>query len=267
MAVSMTTVSSRHLLQLPTELRLQIYEYVVPAIPLRAPKNEFLGLAQTCQQLRAEVVPIILRAMRNAFAAITQPGLEHCDYKIVIKPARNLHELYHGEIQMVFNFTSPSERTARSCIMMHELLDFAFETCTMKVNCDHFSTDALQGYKIFLSGCLRLFVTEVPYPIRAVFRPKVITFDCTGVSTYAQGRFYGFPRTYIENIYRQERWSLKVHTRKGMWPSIIQLKHATRDHDWTAPQILNPETRDDNIISSYVDPPWRNNTSPGSTAS
>ncbi|KAF2643789.1 hypothetical protein P280DRAFT_216762 [Massarina eburnea CBS 473.64] len=53
------------LLSIPTELRLQIYTYLVPHIPLSCPPTRFTGLLYSCKYIRSELEPEILKRMTS----------------------------------------------------------------------------------------------------------------------------------------------------------------------------------------------------------
>jgi hypothetical protein len=56
-------MSANLLLDLPTELRLRIYDFVVPPIPLSAPPAQYTGLLCSCRLVRYELGPEILKRM------------------------------------------------------------------------------------------------------------------------------------------------------------------------------------------------------------
>jgi hypothetical protein len=53
------------ILSLPTELRLRIYEVVIPEIPLCVHRTVYSGLLYACKQIQYEIEPIILAAMNT----------------------------------------------------------------------------------------------------------------------------------------------------------------------------------------------------------
>jgi hypothetical protein len=64
------------LLNLLTELRLQIYSYVVPKVPRSQVRTMYSGLVLSCKTIRDEIEPTILRIMYNVLAGIAQVSLE-----------------------------------------------------------------------------------------------------------------------------------------------------------------------------------------------
>ncbi|KAF1962146.1 hypothetical protein CC80DRAFT_155578 [Byssothecium circinans] len=54
---------SPHLLSLPPELRLRIYFYLIPNIPLSSPATQFTGLLYSCKYIRSELEPEIIKLM------------------------------------------------------------------------------------------------------------------------------------------------------------------------------------------------------------
>ncbi|KAF2250895.1 hypothetical protein BU26DRAFT_517680 [Trematosphaeria pertusa] len=51
------------LLTLPTELRLHLYDFVVPEVPLSVPASQYTGLLYSCTRIRDELQPEILKHM------------------------------------------------------------------------------------------------------------------------------------------------------------------------------------------------------------
>jgi hypothetical protein len=49
------------LLSLPAELRLAIYDFAIPDIPLHHHRSRYVGLVNTCRLMRTEAEPIILK--------------------------------------------------------------------------------------------------------------------------------------------------------------------------------------------------------------
>jgi hypothetical protein len=60
------------LLELPTELRLQIYSYFLPDVPLSVPPNEFTGLLYSCKTILYELEPEICKRLTVAVNAIDE---------------------------------------------------------------------------------------------------------------------------------------------------------------------------------------------------
>lgn len=56
--------------RLPSEIRLHIYSYVVPKIPLMIPPREFSGLLYSCKAIQAELEPEICKSMARFIGAI-----------------------------------------------------------------------------------------------------------------------------------------------------------------------------------------------------
>jgi hypothetical protein len=65
-----STDAASPLLQLPTELRLQIYGYVVPDVPLSVPPNQFTGLLYSCKTILNELEPEICKHLAAAVNSI-----------------------------------------------------------------------------------------------------------------------------------------------------------------------------------------------------
>lgn len=89
----MAEIPYSQLLDLPAELRLQIYEYAVPAIPLHARRAEYTGLVYACKHTQTEVTPLILQRMRDIFVGISKECLEVWDEEVTFSNAQTLHEL------------------------------------------------------------------------------------------------------------------------------------------------------------------------------
>lgn len=86
------------LLSLPAELRLRIYEFVVPIIPLTAPPSEYNGLLYSCRVIRNEMEPEILKRM-IAFLLERQDNCRKVyPEDLIFREPRNLEELYSLEV-------------------------------------------------------------------------------------------------------------------------------------------------------------------------
>jgi len=69
-------MASSPFIELPAELRLRVYNFVVSAIPLAAPPTQYRGLLYSCRLVRRELEPEILKRM-TAFLLDVQSRCRH----------------------------------------------------------------------------------------------------------------------------------------------------------------------------------------------
>ncbi|KAH7408122.1 hypothetical protein DE146DRAFT_362983 [Phaeosphaeria sp. MPI-PUGE-AT-0046c] len=79
-------------LGLPAEIRLQIYDYIIPLVPLSKPRSDYVGLLYTSKQIRSEFEPEILKAMRPALVTFCNTVRRGTD-SITFKEFHTFHEL------------------------------------------------------------------------------------------------------------------------------------------------------------------------------
>ena len=133
---------SNHMLMLPTELRLRIYNHVIPTVPLSEPRSQYIGLLYTSKQTQLEVEPEILAAMRKALVALCNNSRKGFITNITLDEFHNLHELenltIHVHLDHVPNDFSrsffPAEVTSDALLAV---LAHRFNIVTMKVDGTH----------------------------------------------------------------------------------------------------------------------------------
>ncbi|KAF2832767.1 hypothetical protein CC86DRAFT_65 [Ophiobolus disseminans] len=80
------------LLNLSAELRITIYGFLVPDIPLQDPR-QYLGLFYACKQTRAELKPNVFQSMQTTLDRITKDSWIGWDDVVTFRTTHNLHEM------------------------------------------------------------------------------------------------------------------------------------------------------------------------------
>lgn len=119
----MTTHLGCRLFNLPPELHLYIYSYVVPAVPLAEAGIVYKGLVYSCKQASAEVQLIILKAIGIYYSGITRARHEAYSDQITFRRLHNLVEV--EKLELVAHLNRPisapplTEHTLQQIIYLH----------------------------------------------------------------------------------------------------------------------------------------------------
>jgi hypothetical protein len=124
------------LLRLPTELRLRIYDFIIPEVPLLVHRIVYSGLLYSCKQTRYELERIVLTAMNNELTQITEICLYNFDMEIVFDPPSTLQALENMTVTARSEWQSldPTRRTWNPLITLSRM---HFESLMIKVVCKH----------------------------------------------------------------------------------------------------------------------------------
>ncbi|CAI6332419.1 unnamed protein product [Periconia digitata] len=85
------------ILDLPPEMRLRIYEYLLAAIPLSTPPSQFTGLLFSCRQIRHELEYLVVTRMRAHFLDIQQ-RCAAMDNDIIFAPMTTFNDVYNLKV-------------------------------------------------------------------------------------------------------------------------------------------------------------------------
>lgn len=138
-----------HLLTLPTELRLRIYNYAIPTVPLSEPRSQYIGLLYTSKQIRSEVLPELLAAMRCALHNHFNDSNSKRGYitSITFDDFHTLYELENLTIRIILepkpdNFQADTYSQAQlTSDVLLGVLAYRFNILTIKVDgIDRFGT-------------------------------------------------------------------------------------------------------------------------------
>jgi hypothetical protein len=83
------------LLALPTELRLLVYDFVIPPIPLSGPPVQYTGLLYSCHLIRHELVPEILKRMTTFLYSVQARCRKVYDGDMLFEEPQSLESLHN----------------------------------------------------------------------------------------------------------------------------------------------------------------------------
>jgi hypothetical protein len=132
----MASGTLRTTLSLPTELRLRIYEVVIPENPLCVHRTVYSGLLYACKQTQYEIELIILAAMNTDLMRIEEICLRHFAVEIVFQALSNLHALENTHITARSEWL-PLDPTMRLWNPFMSLIRLHFKTLVIEVGCKH----------------------------------------------------------------------------------------------------------------------------------
>jgi hypothetical protein len=81
------------LLDLPAEIRNRVYEHVVPDVPLRYPRSNYVGLVYSSKQLRSELEPIVITKTVAWLEVITESCFRDFNDIFTFTRPQTLHDL------------------------------------------------------------------------------------------------------------------------------------------------------------------------------
>jgi hypothetical protein len=155
---------SNYLLTLPAELRLRIYNHVIPMVPLSEPRSQYIGLLHTSQQLRSEVLPELLAAMRRALHTHLDNPNSRRGYitSITFDEFHSLYELENLTIRILLE-PKPDDFQADNCSqaqltsdVLLAVLGYRFNILTIKIE----GTERFGGQSN-REAWMRMVVTDV----------------------------------------------------------------------------------------------------------
>jgi hypothetical protein len=199
------------LLDLPAEMRLLIYSYVVPDIPLSVPRAQYQGLVYTCKQTRNELEPEIFQAMRSVFTKITQEICERFDDDITFSTFHSFRELENIQIKARLSWRI-KERHALNYRDFHpirKLLDFHFDAVTIYIKC---KPGPDNGYYAkppcawFMDWIVKPFFKR---PERVAIKLKSLVVDHTEELTCSHARVIRVSRISASRILNSKIWDIK----------------------------------------------------------
>jgi hypothetical protein len=205
--------TSCQLLHLPAELRLHIYSYVVPDIPLSVSRAQYQGLLSCCRQIRSEIEPDILRAMRNMLAKITRDSLEGWNDDITFNAPQNLGELENlqGTAHICWRDLTPGVPVKRHNHPLLGLLGMHFNIVNIQATCKHKNDDEAEitPHCIWMRWIILPFASS--YSSRdGLVHLNMLEFSYTDMLTCTQGGWIQPIRRYhAQKIRRARVWDFK----------------------------------------------------------
>ncbi|KAH7080618.1 hypothetical protein BKA63DRAFT_488357 [Paraphoma chrysanthemicola] len=215
-------------LNLPAELRLQVYNYAIPGIPLSQPRSHYNGLITACRQTRVEVEALILERMRQTLSGIAEESLGKFRDIILFTIPQTLQELSNLSIEMRVAWrvvgNSWDERWTRHPVL--GLLDLRLNLLTIKISCNHDENDAAE-HEVHLRWMLARFMSTEP-------EQHVPRINKLNLNWVAASPLYGCPwarfrRDFmgfddIRNITRDHVWQYTVSKYQARLPLAIRLE-------------------------------------------
>lgn len=85
-------------LLLPAELRILIYEFLLPQNPLSVPRAYYNGLLNACQTTRQELKPQIIERASRCLAKLLQSDAQTA---IDFTAPKTLHDVYNLSVRLL----------------------------------------------------------------------------------------------------------------------------------------------------------------------
>jgi hypothetical protein len=160
------------LLKLPAELRLRIYEFVIPEVPLFVHQIVYSGLLYACKQTRSEIEPIILKDMATELTRIAGICLYNFDMEFVFDPPSTLRDLENliTTARSDWQSLDPTRREWNPVITLSRM---HFESLVIKVVCKH--DIPMKRHKTRVDILTRPLLTKVGR--KGVVQVKSLTVD------------------------------------------------------------------------------------------
>jgi hypothetical protein len=149
------------LLDLPAEIRNRVYEHVVPDVPLRYPRSNYVGLVYSSKQLRSELEPIVITKTVAWLEVIADSCLRDFNDIFTFTCPQTLHDLenlkLHGQIS--FEKTLLIHRTPRTHRhhRINLFLCLHFESLAITLACNHFEPSQQTHCIVATDWILRCF--------------------------------------------------------------------------------------------------------------
>lgn len=160
------------LLDLPAELRLEIYSHVLCTrckIPLRHPRSRYIGLLYACRQIQSEFEPEILKSMQVVLARTARESLAGWDDEITFSDIHCLHDLENLTVHGSINFghcTPDGHRVSRQQHPLRKLLYMHFNALAIRIT----SLRDVERHAIVLRWLFKSFCKQdrvkAPFPTR-----------------------------------------------------------------------------------------------------
>jgi hypothetical protein len=192
----------KQLLVLPAELRLHIYNYVVPAIPLHAPRSEYTGLVYSCRQTRAEMMPMVLARMCDTFASISKMSFDNWNEEVIFGNPQTLHELENLDVER--HVKGEMHITSHPLL---QLLDMHFELLSIRLSRTSDSKSTVRKRAAFPHSMIRRFNNDGEHGDM----PKVHMLDydwSQAMGTYKRANWV--PTHYENNIHLHKDWLMSI---------------------------------------------------------
>jgi hypothetical protein len=200
-----------HFLLLPAELRLQIYNYVIPEVPLRQPRTQYSGLVFSCRQTRAELEPTILKVMRDVLAGIAEACTEIWHHDITFKTFHTLSELENLTVLGGFDWRRrrplgeyPHRRSDHPLV---KLLEMHFHALTIKAACKHDDTE-LEAHGIYSTWITEPFIASPTDDAKRRPAVKSFEYDCSAIFTCTRALPRDLRLGLKKSIIREHVWEL-----------------------------------------------------------
>jgi hypothetical protein len=206
----------KQLLGLPAELRLHIYSYVIPAIPLHAPRSEYTGLVYSCRQTRAEMTPMILARMCDTFASISKESLDDWNEDVNFGNPQDLHELENlvverrvkGEMHMTLH-------------PLLRLLDMHFDLLSIRLFRSWDSETTVKKRTAFPHFMIRRFINDGDHG--DLPKVQILDYDWSqAMGTHK--REHWVPTHYLNNIHLHKDWLMSVRANEEGQQVAIRLE-------------------------------------------
>lgn len=198
---------ANNLLRLPAELRLRIYDHVIPTVPLSEPRSHYIGLLYASKQIRSEVEPEILKAMRNALITFLNAARRGYIASITFKEFRTLHEL-ENLILHVHMDCEPS--TGQSKVQayhrmkrLRRLIEWRFNVLTVNVSGTERYAAHVGPATWWRGFVFRFALTNGDLPLPAI---KMIRIDWREANVVLGA----------EDIFMTETWHARLR-KDGLW--------------------------------------------------
>jgi hypothetical protein len=199
------------LLLLPAELRLQIYNYVIPKVPLSQPRTQYSGLVFSCKQTRAEMEPTILKIMHDVLAGIAKTCLEVWQDDITFATSHTLFELENLTVLGGFKWrrTPESYNQRRWDHPILKLLKMHFHALTIKAACKHDDTDS-RPHGVYFHWIAFPFKDPLRKDAKRGTAVKSFEFDCSATRTCPYARRRSLSARIIKDINSAGIWEVRV---------------------------------------------------------
>ncbi|OAL07712.1 hypothetical protein IQ06DRAFT_289382 [Phaeosphaeriaceae sp. SRC1lsM3a] len=198
---------TNNLLSLPAELRLRIYDYVIPEVPLSEQRSQYVGLVYSSKQIRSETEPEVLKAMRDALNTYFNTARRGYIASITFDEFNSLHELENLVIHVHMDCERVTPRNEgfelkRTQRLLH-VMDYRFNALTMNISSTARYAERVRRSTLWRLFGLRFACTPEKFPLPAI---KMIRVDWRRASGYLA----------VKDEFQNSTWLLKIEE-DGFW--------------------------------------------------
>jgi hypothetical protein len=203
------------ILDLAAELRLEIYDYVIPQVPLSVPRSQYAGLVYACRQMKMEVEPLVVKRMQRILTVIAAEAAEGWDDDLTFSQVDTVSDVKNIAVGGRFNFEPATEsRRSRRDHPLLNLLDMHLDSLRVKMTYVQVKSELYQRERLWSRWLLHRFTRRADQPNTP--RVKAFRLEWRGTPMCAWRMLRPFTNGWKERVRARGVWSM----RELIWLSL-----------------------------------------------